>query len=204
VRRLDNSRKAEIVAACGSSGSGKTSWLKQKIKTRKRVLVWDAKAEYDVKDKFITVYSQSDLLEILQANKSGALRVSYQPRMVNVKAFDWWARAAYAWGNCAAVAEETADVTTPSKAPDGWGQLIRKGRGYAISVFAVTQRPAESDKTVIGNATLIHCGRLSRSQDRVYMAKEINSNPDDLLMDDLEYIDYIPAKNTSKKGKVRF
>lgn len=204
MRRLDNSRKAEIIVVSGSSGSGKTSWLKQRIKAKKRVIVWDAKAEYSAADKFVTVTTQRDLLKLLKDHKTGGLRVSYQPRMVNVKAFDWWAMAVYAWGGCVAIAEETADVTTPSKAPDGWGQLIRKGRGFGIAVYGVTQRPAESDKTIIGNATLIHCGRLSRSQDRVYMAKELNLQPDDLMMDDLEYIDFIPAKVSHKRGKVRF
>ncbi|MCL1144469.1 hypothetical protein L2747_00350 [Shewanella marinintestina] len=50
--------------------------------------------------------------------------------------------------NAAVVAEQTTDITSLSKAPYWWGLLICKGRARGLSpIFALTQRPAESDKT---------------------------------------------------------
>ena len=72
------------------------------------------------------------------------------------------------------VVEELADVTSPGKAPEGWGELIRKGRHYGGSIYALTQRPAESDKTIAGNADIIHTGRLSFPRDRKTMAEYLD------------------------------
>ena len=52
--------------------------------------------------------------------------------------------------------------------------LLRRGLKYGITIYAVTQRPSESDKTAIGNATHIHLCRMTRNQDRRYMAAEMD------------------------------
>jgi hypothetical protein len=113
--------------------------------------------------------------------------------------------AAFSWGNCTAVAEETADVTTPAKAPVGWGTLVRRGRKRGISIIGVTQRPAESDKTIIGNATKIHCGMLKRPQDRKYMALEMDV-PLQVVneLKPLEWLEVVAGIEGHKKGKLRF
>lgn len=96
-----------------------------------------------------------ELAELLKRYSHEALKVRF---VTDGKAmFEFWARCTFAWCNAAIVAEETADVTNPSKAPHWWGLLIRKGRARGLStIFALTQRPAESDKTDIGNATLLN------------------------------------------------
>ncbi|MCL1072999.1 hypothetical protein [Shewanella dokdonensis] len=87
--------------------------------------------------------------------------------------FEFWAACAFAWCNACIVAEELADVTTAGKAPPHWGQVVRRGRARGLApIFAITQRPSESDKTTVGNATLVRCGRLNRANDRKYMAQE--------------------------------
>jgi hypothetical protein len=43
--------------------------------------------------------------------------------------------------------------------------------GYGARIFAITQRPAESDKTALGNASLIHCHRMATADDALYMSK---------------------------------
>ncbi|MBL4815064.1 MAG: hypothetical protein JKY74_06230 [Shewanella sp.] len=104
----------------------------------------------------------------------------------------------------ALLAEETADVTTPSKAPYWWGQLIRKGRARSLApIFTLTQRPAELDKTALGNASMIRCGRLTRSQDRKTMAAEMDINPKELsALVPLEYIAKDMNPNQVVKGSI--
>ena len=67
-------------------------------------------------------------------------------------------------------------MTSPGKAPLGWGMVVRRGRDKErrLKVYGVTQRPSESDKTIMGNWTLIHCCLMTRFDDRAYMAKEMN------------------------------
>lgn len=201
MRKLNNALSAEIILVTGSSGARKTTFIKKKAAKAKRLLVWDA-AKHEYGDICQPVKTQAELLQLLKSHKTGPLKVAFQPDVLNARLFDWWARACLAWGNCTAIAEELADVTSPGKAPDGWGQLLRKGRAYGIKMIAATQRPAESDKTIIGNVTLFHAGRQSRSDDRKYMAKELNVQPDDLLMDDGEFIEFTPAKMHHRRGKI--
>lgn len=200
-RKLDNSQKAEIILVTGSSGSRKTTYIKGKIKGRKRVIVWDA-AKHEYGDVCKVAKTQKELLILIKRAGDGGLRVAFQPDLLTKELFAWWAGVALAWGLNTAVAEELADVTSAGKAPNRWGQLLRKGRAYGIKIIAATQRPAESDKTIVGNVTLFHAGRQSRDGDRRYMAKELNVKAEELLMNDGNYIEFNPAKMTHKKGKV--
>lgn len=200
--KVDVTRVARIVVVCGGSGTGKSAWTKQQIARKRRLLVWDPDGEYATDGFCRPVAGKARLIEALAAAKNGPARITYLPR--DLKDFDFWSRAALAWRNCTAVAEEIADVTSPGKAPPGWGQLVRRGRKYGVEVFAVTQRPAESDKTIIGNATLTHACRLKRARDRAYMAEEMGIDRVDL--DALKPLEWVECddRGAIRKGKMRF
>jgi len=196
---VDVTLKADITVVCGSSGSGKSGWIKQQLKGRKRVIVWDVDEEYTEESGFVAVRSISELLGLLKRRKTG--RFAYVPE--SLKEFNAWCMAAFYWGYCTAIAEETADVTTPSKAPAGWGILVRRGRKRGVSIFGVTQRPAESDKTIMGNASMIHCGYLELLPDRQYMAVRMGLSVEDL--ENLEELEFFQKrKKVINKGKVIF
>jgi hypothetical protein len=72
------------------------------------------------------------------------------------------------------IVEETAAVTQPGKAPREWGDIIRMGLRYGWDVYPLTQRPAESDTTAFGNATVIHAGRAVTPRDRATMAQYLD------------------------------
>ncbi|WP_097355581.1 hypothetical protein [Candidatus Enterovibrio escicola] len=80
-------------------------------------------------------------------------------------------------------------VTCTAKAPLAWGKLLRRERKRGIKVVAVTQRPAEADKTCLSQAALIRTGALGREADRASMAKEMNVNA--TLLTDLIPLDWI-------------
>jgi len=108
---------------------------------------------------------------------SAPARVSYRVP-VSRKNFETFCRLAWIWirsGVGTVVIEELADVTTPAKAPVAWGEIVRKSRGYGATVYALTQRPQEVDKTVQGNAALVHCGMLPDEQDQRYAARRLLS-----------------------------
>jgi hypothetical protein len=206
--RLDNSQKAEIVLVSGSSGSRKTTYVKKIIEKRKRVAVYDAaKHEYGDVKGMVIAKTQRELLNLLKAHKTTALKVAFQPPRPCKESFNFWCNCMMAWGWATVVAEELADVTTAGKAPQGWGDICRKGRAIGLKVYGLTQRPAESDKTIIGNASMLHAGRQTRANDRKYMAAELNISPDELLLDDGEFIEFIPTKsgkpNAYKRGVTR-
>lgn len=199
---VDVTRKARIVVVCGGSGTGKSAWVKQQITKTKRLLIWDTEGEYLDLPKVQAVQGRRALTSLLLRHPVGPTRIAYVPR--TLKDFDFWARCALAWKNCTAVAEELADVTTPGKAPDGWGQLVRKGRKHGVEIYAITQRPAESDKTVMGNATLMHCCAMKRAKDRDYMAAELDCAR--AVVNELKPLEWLEVNEQGQlsKGKMKF
>lgn len=197
---------ASIVAAIGASGSGKSAWIKQGLATARpaRLLVWDPQGEYA---EFGTVYA--DRVKLLDAvAKAPGFKVIYQPgdRASEYPArFDWFCRLAYALGDLALVVEELADVTEPSRAPDGWSVVTRKGRHKKLRVLAASQRPASVDKDFFGNCTLIHCGRLNYEADLRTMANVLRVKPEELAaLPGLSYIERNMQTGESRTGRLDF
>lgn len=196
---VDTSRAASIIVVTGASGSGKSVWVKRHIKTARRCIVWDIDDEYSGQG-FERVTTPGRLVEIISSAKAARVAFVARPAL-----FDLWARCAFAWGGCVAVAEELAGVTSPGKAPDGWHQLVTRGRKRGVNVIGITQRPSESDKTIMGNASLIHCCQMVRAQDRAYMAKEMDINQQ--MVNDLQPLEFIEKDQRTgqiKRGKLTF
>lgn len=196
-----------ITAIVGSSGSGKTAWLKRQIASLERLLVWDIEGQYV--ENTITVTSKAALIKAIQQPKA---RISYQGTLSD---FDYWAKCAFTFAQIGAdlgqmtaiVAEELADVTSPAKAPEGWGMLLRRGRKYGANIYGITQRPSESDKTLFGNCHVIHCCYMQRANDRKYMAQELDLSASDIQNLDrtiLEYIHKDMRTNKLEKGRLKF
>lgn len=197
--------KAHIEVICGASGSGKTTYVRRRVKPARRVWVWDMKAEYSREPDagWQTIERPYDLL---RAAREGWPRVAFAPR--DPATFGYWCEAAHAaagiHGGLWVIVEELADVTHPGKAPTAWGVIVRRGRDRDMHVIAVTQRPSESDKTALGNRTMLRVGRTPASQDAAYLsaqlggqvaASEIQNLPDyaAIVQDERGQVRRIPA-----------
>lgn len=199
MRKIDTSRNADITLVSGSAGSGKSAWTKKQIAKETRLAIWDIDDEYSEIRGVKRITKISEFAKaLLNADKGKFAFVG------NRDDFDMFCRCVFAWSDCTCVTEELSGVTSPGKAPDGWGELVRRGRKYGIKIIAVTQRPSESDKTIVGNASCIHVGRLARAQDRKYMANEMDVPQADLdALKPLEFIEKF-ATGEVKTGKVTF
>jgi hypothetical protein len=173
----------------GASRSGKSKYTRKLLAKEPKTLVWDVKDEYarpwDAKAErpdrtkilrgWIITKTKDQLIKALKEKHQGNFKICHvSDRMED---FDYWSRCAYAFGKIvemAIVGEELADVTNPSKAPPGWGNVCRKLLGFGCNVYAITQRPAESDKTALGNATVVHCCRLNNLTDIKRMSQQLN------------------------------
>lgn len=196
----DVTLEARIIVVCGSSGSGKSAWVKQQLAGAARVCAWDPDGEYAELRGFTAITRARDLPRVLARSRAG--RFAF---VAPLAAFDHWALCVFGWGNCVAIAEETADVTSPGKAPPGFGQLIRKGRRRGITLYAITQRPSESDKTALGNATRLHVCQMVRAKDRAYMAAELDCPPENLAaLKPLEFIERDMRTGEILRGIVKF
>lgn len=172
--RIDVTLENNLTAVTGKSRSGKSAFVKREVAKLARALFWDPDAEYVEAGISTPVYDRKTMFAIVDRENRGYRergRFSYVAP-VNTDEFNFWALAALHWGNCAAVAEETSDVTHPGKAPERWGQLVRRGAKRGIAIYALTQFPGESDKTIWRNARRVVCFQLDGS-DRSYMAKRL-------------------------------
>lgn len=174
ISRIDVSAESDITVVAGMSRSGKSAFVKNEIERRPILCAWDPDGEYVEAGISRAVYTRRDLMQWATSPALG--RISYVGPVARDE-FNFWALCCLHKGNfvkhLTVVAEETADVTHAGKAPKNWGQLVRKGAKRHISIYAITQTPPESDKTVMRNARRIVCFLQDRVPDIDYMAREM-------------------------------
>ncbi len=190
-------RPAHVVYIVGATDTGKTTWLLGQLKGSRRLVVWDVKGEFARKGLARPVWTLTALHEILKSSRAGWF--AYQPR--NMDDFALFCRLAFAWSRCDLVVEELSDVTSPGRAPLWWGIVIRRGRDQHLRVWATAQRPAEADKTIYGNRTLLHVHQLVRLKDRREIAAEMGI--EQARVDGLRAFEWIAADRAGRitRGK---
>jgi hypothetical protein len=169
VHRPDGS----LVFVAGATRSGKTTDTATRTARDRRMLVWDAKGEWCIKYNCRRVSSVGELAGV--ASSSKLERIAYVVPVTRAS-FETFCSLAWVWLRIARgslVVEELADVTNPGKAPPAWGEIVRKGLAYGPTIYALSQRPTESDTTAIGNATQVRCFQMGRDGDERYMAREL-------------------------------
>ncbi len=196
-----------LYVIAGASRSGKTAWTLRQVKPWPRVIVWDPEDQWSQLAGFKRISNPKALLEA--CNKPGAAKLAYVAGSNLAKNFDLFAGCAFRWGRlhggCIVVAEELADVSNAGKAPGKWGVLVRRGLKRNISIFAISQRWAEADKTAVGNASEFICFRMASGDDVSYMARKTRIAIADLEgLKPLEFVRYDSGSGATERGKLRF
>lgn len=189
-KNIETRQDGKLVYLLGVSRSGKTYWLKQQLKKVKRVLVWDSKGEYAMMRGYQEIKNLSELHKAMTG--TGIIADKKLAYTGELKTFEPFCRYAFQWliaKRGVLVVEELADVTSPGKAVPGWGDICRKALAYAPVIFAVTQRPQEADRTVFGNATLIHCHMLTHENDRLTVARGMGIAPEKIPTEKYSFIE---------------
>jgi hypothetical protein len=164
----------------GASGSGKSAFLRKKVDFKQnRIVAWDVDEDF----RLPRVRSMKVFETLVKKCGFGKIRVALtvEPTEEN---FERFCALVFAIAHCSApmtiICEEIADVTRVSKASPHWGQLCRKIRKYGGTIYAVTQRPEEADKTIFNQATFKWCGALGSSAAYKKMAAEMDINVNEL------------------------
>ena len=155
--------KPEILAALGARGTGKTAWATRQAHYVKapRLAVWDLMREA----AHAPLQSTENLPEFVRWLKAPRFRVAFRPSTddeLRERQFEVWCRACLLAGHLTAHVEELAFVTKPHKAPPAWRRMILLGRHepHVLTIIGTSQRPAQVDKDFLGNADILHVGRL--------------------------------------------
>ena len=191
----------------GASRSGKTAWTKKQVAGAKRITAWDPEDQWAQLPGWKKVTTRRQLAAVLL--DQGNFKVAYVAGSSLAAEFDYWAKCVMHAGRyvapLAAIAEELADVTTPGKAPDGWGILVRRGLKRGIDIYAISQRWAEADKTAVGNASEFVLFRQSSGDDVRYLARKTRVST--AKLDGLQPLQFVikdAATGAEKEGVLKF
>lgn len=190
----------------GASRSGKTAWTRQQIKRAPRVLVWDPEDQWAALPGFVRVTKRRELLEAIK--QPGPLKLAYVTGGNLAEEFDFWAGCVmYAGryvGALCAIAEELADVTTPSKAPGNWGVLLRRGLKRGIDIYAISQRWQEADKTAMGNASEFVLFRQNGRKAYRYLSDMTGVPEEAIPLAPLDFVRFDPTNGKTTPGRLKF
>ncbi len=196
-----------LFVIAGASRSGKTAWTRKQTAKLKRVMAWDPEDQWAALPGFKKITRRADLLKAAAA--PGPQRVAYVAGGNLQAEFDFFAGCAMYAGRYVepldVIAEELADVTTPSKAPGNWGILLRRGLKRGITIWAISQRWSEADKTAVGNASDFVVFRQSSGDDVAYLARKTGIEADQLRgLVPLEFVKLDALTGKTERGKLKF
>lgn len=161
---------AHCVAILGKSGSGKSTIIKRRLKSEKptRLVIWSPDEDID-NYKAFTGHVVRTIPELIKHLKKPTFKVVFWPSMEDKTRraqFNYFCELVFAVGNCTALFEELAGVTTPSYAPVAWKVLTTRSRKKGVLLYGTSQRPAQIDKDFLGNTSEIYVGALKYPNDR--------------------------------------
>lgn len=193
----------------GASGSGKTSFLKSKqspLAHYQFIIFWDVDEDHEcTRYRYRSTFAHG----LAQAVRSGKpYRIGLTLDNPSPEHYEFFCRCVWEIAdgkrNTAVVVEELADVVGMGKAGRYAGQVLRKGRKYGLDFFAVSQRPAEIDKTTYTQCVNRWCGYIDNEIDIRRMSGLMNVSAEQIKS--LKQLEYFYKKNGErepKKGKVR-
>jgi len=205
MKKTIKTKDGKLYVISGASRSGKTWFTTKEATKAKRVIAWDPEDQWAELPGFVRITKKADLLKAVQ--KRGPAKIAYVAGGNLTKQFDYFCGCAFYWGRycgpCNVIGEELADVSTPNKAPGNWGILLRRGLKRGISIYAISQRWAEADKTAIGNATEFIIFR-SVGDDARYMSRKTGVSVESITgMKQLDFVRYCTATGRGVRGRMQ-
>ena len=187
--------------------SGKTADVLQRTANDARLLVYDFPGRDWPGVNCERIEGLAALSERILAVGDGPARISYRGELSS-KHFGIWSSVALAWAQFApltVVAEELADVVHPGKAVMGWRQLVSGGLAYGLTIYGITQRIQETDKSIFGNATTLRVFRTGQADDSAYIARRSGIDVEAIeALNKLEYIEKDRDSGEISSGRVQF
>lgn len=196
-----------LVVISGASRSGKTAYVRRETAKHPRIFAWDPEDQWAQLPGWRKVTTRAGLLAA--AKQPGRQRIAYVAGGKLAAEFDFWAACVMYAGRyvepLTAIPEELADVTTQAKAPGAWGILVRRGLKRGITLYPISQRWSEADKTAFGNATDYVVFRCASAKDAKYLDERTRIPLERINgLKPLEFIHLDALTGAMKEGKLRF
>jgi DNA helicase HerA-like ATPase len=162
----------------GTSGSGKSTFAAGIIRRERprRIIAWDPDEDYPVNHIRSGAQFTAALKAAWASGKPYKLGLTLDESVANFERFCTavWA-VADARVPTMVIVEELGDVAPSSgNATSAWGRLIRRGRKRGLQIIAISQSPAEIDKTTYKNVGYKCVGLLESEADRKRAAEVLD------------------------------
>jgi len=201
----------QIRVYSGRSRSGKTAKCKIDLDAQnfETVFVFDIEAQWCEIKGYKKITSLTEFKKICKSGKKGkyALVVNGDMRKKHEEFCLCVFHYADYFGRCAIVSEELASYSSAGKASDAWGDVSRRVLKRGAWVFAISQRWAEADKTVLNNAGFLYIFQPATMLDAKYLAEKVNLKADEVFnldYDGYEYFECNFAKRTAVRKNLPF
>lgn len=196
-----------LIVIAGASRSGKSAYVRKQAGRAARAFAWDVEDQWAALPGWQRITTRAQLLTAAQSPGPG--RYAYVAGGDLAGEFGFFAgcvQYAGRWhGGLVVIAEELADVTTPAKAPGNWGILLRRGLKRGVTIYAISQRWAEADKTAVGNASEFVIFRQSSGDDVRYLSKKTRVPETEIDgLKPLEFVRYDAHSQQFTRGKLKF
>ena len=193
---MEYREETEIITVLGQRGSGKSSWVKKRLPTIPRFILWDTLGEYQ---GFETFDNLEDLVRYLDKNESGFFQVVYNT--LEETDFEKVCRLAGAVGTCTLIIEEVDTYATPANCPFELRKLLKVGRHYGTSMIFVSRRPAEINRLITSQSQSFVCFKMFEPRDIVYLRSIIGNEA--LTLSELPVLQYVDWRHGSiEKGVI--
>lgn len=156
----------KIAIAIGKSGSGKSFLVRQLIRPKRRLIVFDTMAEYT---DGVVFTDRRAMLEFWRKHARGDFRIIYQPEFNPAREIDEIAELVYLCGHVCFVIEEVTAYTNPNYISDQLAHCIQRGRHKDIEIVATTQRPYGLHRLLTSQCRDIYVFNTNEPRDVAYL-----------------------------------
>lgn len=216
---MSSANDANITAVLGATGSGKSAWLKQKLRRERprRLMIWDPKREYSAFG--MNVLTTAALVDqVTRAGRSAPGAFVFAPSTdgkVRAGQFNIFCALALGdhdkpeqhktyGGNLSIVVEEMHLVTRASWAPSAWSAVTLMGRSEGLTVYGLSPRPSSMNKDFLYEATTTHVGMLA-GEDIITVAGTSRIPAARIReLKKLEWLELDAGSTDLRAGRVRF
>lgn len=194
----------------GASRCGKTAWTRQHVERSgiKRGFVWDIEDQWSKLKGYKRVTSRAELMR--EAMEPGPKKIAYVAGGKIKDEFEYFAQCVFYSAKHVqepqfVIAEEMADVSNPGKALAEWGIVVRRSLKRSTTLYAISQRWSEADKTAVGNASMFVVFMQSSADDVRYLSKKTRIPMEEIdLLQKLEYVTFDTDSKKIERGKLSF
>lgn len=162
--------KTDRAVFVGTTGSGKTYLARQVLNFRKFVVVLDTKGFIDWKGyKLFKATAKSDDKTFLKLQNSTDEKLIFRPSAKWLRdddAIENFFQWIYWRGNTTVYIDEATSIVNTHRMPQGYFDLLVRGREKGIEVFTSTQRPSGIPQVILTESEHCYCFKIRHPSDQ--------------------------------------